>query len=171
MHKTTARRNVKKRSLYSAFAVKMARCVRCNKLATTSCTKCINAIFYSGDKPIRINIPYCGPKCREASKPAHESRCAILQERKKLERATLLLQHCWHEWRKTAYDYPLRSIKPDVLHLASGSLPSGRVIVPFDTYDLDDSATHDMKTAALDYRMCVQSVVYMKGLIEALFNG
>lgn len=70
-----------------------ARCSSCSKesrIKLNSCAGCLNAPSYGGDVP-RPAVYYCSAQCQRSHWRTHKTECKVLQTRRCIHRAALVL--------------------------------------------------------------------------------
>lgn len=138
------------------------RCASCQRPASTKCSGCLDAPVYE-----KVSKPtfYCNKVCQQADWDHHKSDCRRLQERKKLQRAAILLQAIYHRIRIHAstmwFDKMVVNGSKVTLHgYRPGIVNTTRHLNPFQL-SLDGCKDREAIEATLTFMGCMESLMYL----------
>jgi hypothetical protein len=147
-----------------------AECANCTIQATMRCAGCVGAPDYHlGDAP---SIVYCGRNCQTEDWPNHKPYCHNMKRRKKLLRASTILQAALLTYRDILYDIDLTKIEEKdgmlYLHQKQRSVTAHVKRGPFPNH-LTTNVQH--KEAALTIDQCTTAMALQSRLTRKLLAG
>jgi hypothetical protein len=145
-------------------------CARCQKAATKICNGCLGAPIYGEHLPIRTF--YCDAECQKADWSRHKTECKLLQARKLLSRAAMVLQATICLIRMNAYPQAVASVRVEgtTINLESrelGEKDFQRCLYPFPV-NLDIFNNREVLEAALLHLSCTEAMIYLYELAKVI---
>ena len=113
---------------------------------------------------------YCGPGCQNANWDQHKERCEVLQARKTLQRAALILQNAMYAMRRNTMPFQFRSLRLEGSALYLEGFQHNGMGKLFKRYPSGVDGDELLKNAALVHMAGDEAMIYLYHLAFELFG-